>query len=258
MSLGPDFVQGWTTFSTGSVDAPPNLTVSYSQPAPTNRLLLPVACDGPITFPPDGWTQIHVDLQFVAIYLYERFAGPDDPTEVVIEPDGPYATLAAFAEVDGLDRVHIHGSTHRGGTSVDPIGTGEVGPSTIDDTFAVAILATSLSGGRIAAFSGWSNGFVEQLDLTTTRASGQNIGLAVAQLSASAPDTFETAAVPSQDTVGGGIMAVYPAIDTDATILRPGNPESGWDTPQPLALQARTPFMQATEIVRATIIGHLG
>lgn len=212
-------VQDWVSVDTGDTASPTSATVDLGVAATAgNTLLVAVNADFTVSAP-SGYTQLASSVHNAGCYLFGKIAAGGE-TGVTVTPDSAVSMGVAIAEIGGLSGATITDQLDQVATGGSSSGattrsTGTTGTTAQDDEYAVAVWGYSAGQGTYAGgggdkWSGQTNGFVEKLDVGSTKLTGTNAGLCVAAANLSAAGTVEsTASTGAVSTPAESMVATF-------------------------------------------------
>lgn len=213
------YVQAPVPFTTGGADAP-NVAATLPLPtSPGNRVVIAVTSNATLQTP-SGFGVDRSQVNNNAEYRFGKATGAGGETSWTIAPTSGNAAIAGFVmEVAGLtaspvDQVISAGS----GTNSSTRSTGTTPTTTQAAEWLLASCAWSRGSGAVNSINdgSWTNGFTDVVkagggvaEVATSKGSGTNVGIALAERTVSSTGTFETTATLAASSPGTAILVTY-------------------------------------------------
>jgi hypothetical protein len=187
--------------ASGSTGAATSTTVvpaltGGSQGGHGRHILAGIVADAQTITAPAGWaTDLSGTIGTLNFYLFRKHA-VDGETSWTFTASGACAMAWWAREVMGITEpatrdVAQSASSAAGGTTQS---SGTTGTTTQANTLALTLFGWQLPAGATATTTGYTNSFTEVADVQTSKAAGNNAGLAVAEKMLAATGTVESTA----------------------------------------------------------------
>lgn len=174
-----------------------------------NTVLLIVSADATVATP-SGFVLDRSQVNNNGHYVFRRAAAGAGETSWTITPSSSASVAWAVLELSALTASPLDGVASEGaGFGVSSRGTGTTGVTAQADELAVASIGLSIGGGSSNSVSSWSDSFAELRDTITTKASGTNVGVAVAVRTLTATGAYTSTATLAGISAATGIITTY-------------------------------------------------
>lgn len=173
------------------------------------QLVIIVSADATVATPA-GFTLDRSQVNNNGHYVFRK-ATASGETSWTFTPSASASAAWWAGEISGLTSTPLDVTISAGTASaVSSQSTGTTATTTQANALAIASVGTSNGvNAVIVTQSGWTNSFVEQADVFTTKAAPTNVGVGVATKALSATGTQTSTATLSEPVAATGIMVVY-------------------------------------------------
>lgn len=212
-------------FNTGGADAPSVQATLPNPTTPGKRLVIEVTSNASLQTPA-GFTKDREQLNNNTQYSFSKDTGVGGETAWTIATTGANGAIAGFAkEIGGLTGSPVDQVVSAGSGSNSPTRSTGTTPETQQAAeWLSAACAWSRGSGAVNSINdgSWTNSFTDALqdgavvaETRTSKASGTNVGIALAERTVAASGTFETTATLAASSPGTAMMVTYKIAPTD-------------------------------------------
>lgn len=212
-------------FNTGAADASSIQATLPNPTTPGKRLIIEVNSNATLQTPA-GFTLDKSQVNNNAHYSFSKDTGAGGETAWTIQTTAGSGAIAGFVkEVGGLTGSPVDRTVSLGsGSNASTRSTGTTAETNQAAEWLSASCAWSRGSGAINSINdgSWTNSFTDSLqdgaviaETRTSKASGTNVGIALAERTVAATGTFETTATLSASSPGTAMMVTYKIAPTD-------------------------------------------
>ena len=187
-----------------------------------NEVIITVSSDATVATP-TGFTVDRSQVNNNGHYVFRKSTS-GETASWVIDPGGSSATTWNAYEVSGLDLGSgVDQVQSTGGAGDDSTrSTGTTGTTDTADEWLFATIGSSNNDHSDAiGVASWTNSFIEQDDIDSTKGVDTDVGVATAFRTVSATATFETTGTYEDDNAGTGIIVTYRIAAVAAAVYPP-------------------------------------
>lgn len=173
-----------------------------------NIILLICGSDGTISTP-GGWALDRAQVTNAGHYVFRKTSAGETNFNITVTAHGCWALLelSGMAATTPLDGVNSQGT----GTTQTSYATGTTATLAETGEFCLASWTTSQALNLTITTSGYTNSYVELVDVQTTNATATRVGLSVATKTSAATTAETSTATFSGSSANTGLVVTYKA-----------------------------------------------